>query len=180
MNRNSLFAIILLFGCCTSNKQISSNLSSSTDSKNNETKISEDSLIDFTTPPFVIIYKTKKDYYDNVPVTLNDEKTAIVSYPSVKDIFFNGKLALPEKLHDKYLLDKRGINRNVAFLNITYEDYSKLSSIPSLNEMMQMIIDKDPLIEMYNCGSRYQYKFPVIDLNRVIDRKQVNKFKIIL
>ena len=177
MIRNSIIAIILLFGCCTSNKQTSSNLSSSNDSTKSELKISNDSLIDYSTPPFVIIYKTKNDYFDKVPVTLNEEKNAIVSYPSTKDIFFNGKLALPEKLHEGYLLDIRGINKNVAFLNITYEDYRKLTSTPSIDEMMQMIIDKDPLIKMYNCGSRNQYKDCEIELNKIIDSKQLNKFK---
>lgn len=177
MNWNYILGIILLFGCCTPNKQTTSNLSSSTDSMISEIKISEDSLIDFSTPPFVIIYKTKKDYFDKVPVTLNEAKTAIVSYPSTKDIFFNGKLALPEKLHDGYLLDNRGINKNVAFLNITYTKYSKLISVPSLNEMIKFIVDSDPLIEMYNCGNRYHYKDPVLEINQAIDIKQQNRFR---
>ncbi|MFZ4401621.1 MAG: hypothetical protein ACOYO1_16440 [Bacteroidales bacterium] len=99
----------------------------------------------------VIIYKTNADFYSNVPVILNDEKTDIVSYPDVKDVFYNGQLAYPTRLENGYLLDNRGIAKNVAFLKYTYEAYSKLQSTPSKEQLMDMIISKDPLRELYNC-----------------------------
>ena len=149
-----------------------------TTKKENITKV--DKAIDFSVNPVAIIYKTKKDYNNKVPVTLNDEKTKIVSYPAIKDVYYNGKLALPDKLNDGFLLDNRGISKNVAFLNITYEEYSKRTEVYSLAEMMNLIIDKDPLTVMYNCGSRYQYTDIVKDLNKYIDTKQLSKFKKVL
>ncbi len=100
----------------------------------------------------VIIYKTTSDFYYNVPVILTDDKTDIVSFPDISDVYFNGKLAYPTRLENGYLLDNRGIGKNVAFLNITYEQYSKLAETPTKAELLNKILDKNPLIEIYNCN----------------------------
>jgi|DewCreStandDraft_4_1066084.scaffolds.fasta_scaffold56998_2 hypothetical protein len=99
----------------------------------------------------VIIYKTKANYDKNVPVILSDDKKDIVSYPDITDVYYAGKLAYPTQLADGYLLDNRGIGKNVAFLKFTYEEYSKLSSTPTKEELLGYIIDKNPLLELYKC-----------------------------
>ena len=170
----------IIFSCYNSNKQVNTKISSPDQYMSQENQSAEIKPLDFSKGPSVIIYKTKKDYSDKVPVILNDDKTKITSYPGMKDIFYNGKLALPTKLNDGFLLDNRGINKNVAFLNMTYEEYSKQKEVPLLSEMMKMIIDNDPLTEMYNCGSRYQYKEIITDLNKIISDKQLSRFKKIL
>ena len=76
--------------------------------------------------PPCIVYKTKSDYSKNIPVILSDDQTRIVSYPDVKDVYFKGNLAYPTVLNDGFLLDNRGIGPNVAFLSVTYEQYSKM------------------------------------------------------
>ena len=160
----------VLFSCNASRKQIEVNAATQ---KNNNSlqsdKVKENNPVDYSIGPATIIYKTKNDYFDKISVTLNDDKTKIVSYPGPKDVYYNGQLAYPTKLNNGYMLDNRGINKNTAFLNITYEEYSKRTEAPSLSEMMNMIIDKEPFIEIYNCGTRYQYKDIVNDLNKVID-----------
>ena len=98
-----------------------------------------------------IIYKTKNDYSQNIPVQMNKEKTKIVGFPAPSDILIDGELQTPLKLDKDYLYDRRGISFNTVFLNITYKEYSKLKKSPSTSEMMQMIIDKNPIIEMYSC-----------------------------
>ncbi len=133
--------------------------------------------IDYSAGPTTYIYKTKGDYNKLVPVTLSDDKTIITSYPHPKDIYYKGVLAIPTQLKEGYLLDNRGINANVAFLNITYEDYSKLSKAPSADELLEMITDNDPLIELYNCGNRYQYKNEVVELNNIINNEQLRQCK---
>ena len=133
--------------------------------------------IDYSAGPTTFIYKTKGDYNKLVPVTLSDDKTKISSYPHPKDIYYNAELALPTQLSDGYLLDNRGINANVAFLNITYEEYSKLDKNPSVDELLGMIIDDNPLIELYNCGNRYQYKDEVAELNSIITKNQLKQCK---
>jgi hypothetical protein len=98
--------------------------------------------------PNVIIYKTKADYSKNVPVGVNEEKTAIISYPGKTDL----KNQEPTPLQYGFLLDRRGININVAFLKYTYDEYLALETIPPIAELFNAIIDADPITEMYNCG----------------------------
>ena len=173
-NQLFFFTIAVLLGCNAEKKQSKNKV----DQQTNTTSAGKP--IDFSAGPPTIIYKTKKDYYDKVPVTQSDDKTKIVSYPGVKDIYYNGNLSYPVKLNDGYLLDNRGIGKNSAFLSITYEEYSKLGEAPALSEMMNKIIDKGPFTEIYDCGSRYQYKDIAADLNKFIDGKQLNKFKRVL
>lgn len=128
--------------------------------------------------PRVIIYKMKKDYSRNVPVTLSEDRKTIVSYPHPRDIYTNGKLALPTQLKEGYWLDNRGINENVAFLSYTYEEYSQLTDAPDLNTLYKKIIDKDPIKEMWVCGHRHNYKDVVFELNNAISFKELDqKFK---
>ena len=133
--------------------------------------------IDYSAGPPTYIYKTKKDYNNLVPVILSDDKSKITSYPHPKDLFYKGELAIPVQLKEGYLLDNRGISKNVVFLNITYEDYSKLNTIPSVDELFEMIIEMDPLTELYNCGNRHQYKNEVSELNKLILNKQLVRCK---
>ena len=95
--------------------------------------------------PDVIIYKTRGDYKLLVPITLNDEKTEIVSYPAPGDLKYKGKPAIPTELDNGFLLDNRGINKNVAFTSYTYEDYMALEKTPSKEELMSLIVDVDPI-----------------------------------
>jgi hypothetical protein len=122
------------------------------------------------TGPPVIIYKTKADYYDMVPVTLSEDKSKIVSYPGARDLYKGDELALPTHLHNGYLLDNRGIDQNVAFLNISYEKFTKMQRVFTAGQLYEMILDKDPLTEMYNCGKKSKFKNEVSELNEIIDK----------
>ncbi len=126
--------------------------------------------------PNAIIYKTRKDYSKLVVIILSDDKKSIESYPDIKDVFYNGVLAYPTKLHDGFFLDNRGINKNAAFLKLTYEEYSKLPKTPSSGELMEMIIDKNPLRSMYNVGSRPTFKDIEHELNNKIDAGDFTSF----
>lgn len=110
----------------------------------------------------VIIYKTNGDYNKNVPVTLSDDKTDIISFPDITDVYYAGKLAYPTQLANGYLLDNRGVSKNVAFLKYTYEEYSKLASTPSKEELLKVIISKNPLVEIYKCD-----KLPKNDIQKL-------------
>jgi len=130
--------------------------------------------MDFASPP-VIVYKTNADYFDKIPVTLSEDKSEIISYPGIKDIYYKGELAYPTKLNDDYLLDNRGIDPNSAFLKLTYDEYSKLETLPSKEELYALIIDKDPFSRMYNCGKKYSYKDIVTEINELIDSRKIKK-----
>ncbi|MEI6122209.1 MAG: hypothetical protein WCQ95_01135 [Bacteroidota bacterium] len=114
--------------------------------------------------PKVVIYKTTSDYFNNVPVILSENKTKIVSYPDVKDVSYNGSLAYPTRLKKGYLLDNRGINKNVAFLHYSYEEYSKLGTTPTAESLIKMIIDFNPVLEIYLCDCSRD----TVELNKII------------
>ena len=124
-----------------------------------------------------IIYKTKADYSKYVPVMLSEDKKNIVSYPDIKDIYYKGNLANPTELKDGFLLDNRGIGPDAAFLNITYEAYRDLSKTPSIGELMNLILDKDPITEMFQCGYRSQYADPEKELNNIISSGNLKNCK---
>ena len=144
-------------------------------SKNNKntTKLNENSNIIFNDIQPLLVYKTKSNYNDLVTVLLSEDKKTIVSYPHPKDIIIGSGKPLPIILNDGYLIDNRGINKNVAFLNITYFEYEKLENAPNINELYKMIIDKNPLLELCNCGTKANFKNVKEELNEIIKNKEL-------
>lgn len=100
-----------------------------------------------------IIYKTKADYSQYVPVLLSLDGQELLSYPAPQDLYYQGRLAVPSSLADGYWLDHRGIGPGVAFLDLTYEAYAKLDRPPSPEAIMGMLLDRNPLLACYDCGS---------------------------
>jgi hypothetical protein len=117
-----------------------------------------------------LVYKTRADYFDRVPVLMNAEKNKIVSYPDPTDLKIGNTFAQPTKLQNGYLLDNRGIENNVAFLTYTYDTYSALPKAPALNQLMDSLLDRNPLTELWDCGSRSLFKKEVDELNALIDK----------
>jgi hypothetical protein len=123
----------------------------------------------FIAGPPTLLYKTNSNYNNLVPVLLSDDKTEIVSYPHPTDITVGSGYALPTILKGGYLLDNRGINKNVAFLRMTYEEYAKLKNAPTLKELYNLIIDKNPLTELCDCGNKKAFTDIEAQLNKLID-----------
>jgi hypothetical protein len=154
--------------------------SCSTPSRSNTTSSKghfNEAVLDFSSGPPTILYKTNDVYHDKIPVLLSEDKKIIINYPHPKDVFFNGNLAMPSKLVKGYFLDNRGIGKNSAFLSLTYKDYAQLESAPELSEMEKMIVDKDPIIELYDCGNRNQFKDEIQELNQLIEGNKLGKCK---
>lgn len=158
MKKNLIILVLIIVGmaACTSSKNANSI-----------------ELVFDSQPTYV--YKTKTDYSKNVPVLLSDDKTRIISYPAPTDVYYNGKLAYPTELPKGYLLDNRGIGVNVAFLKMTYEEYSQLKAAPSLKVLFDQIIDNDPLVELCNCGNRNQ--FNDIEVLNTLAKNNLSKCK---
>lgn len=100
-----------------------------------------------------IVYKTKADYRDKVPILLSEDGKTVLSYPAPNDLFIGDELAQPIELYDGYLLDRRGIGPRVAFLDISYMAYARLPKAPSLKDLMGMLLETDPLTACYDCGN---------------------------
>lgn len=122
-----------------------------------------------------IIYKTRGDYSQNLPVILTDDKSQIASFPDVADIKRQGERVYPTMLEGGFLLDNRGIDPNVVFLTLTYDEYGNREKTPGASELMSMILDRDPVTEMYRCGNRGDFADIVTDLNTLIQSGQLSK-----
>jgi hypothetical protein len=156
---------ISLFFSCTSRK----NRNDAGNNTKNEQAISVGQPI--------IIYKTKIDYSQNVAVTLSEDKSEIISYPHPKDVFYASKLAHPIELDNGYLLDNLGINIHTAYLSLTLKEYSQYEKVPSMKEFYQLIIDKNPLTEFYNCGNRQNLKNELVEINSIVKKGNLEKCK---
>lgn len=86
--------------------------------------------------PQAIAYRTSAPAADYVPVNVNPEGNAIVSYPAPGDITDNSR---PLKLDDGWWLDRRGISPLSAFTTYTYAEYAKLPSAPSAEQLLGSI-----------------------------------------
>jgi hypothetical protein len=126
--------------------------------------------------PKVFVYKLRNDeMYDHVPVSMNNERTAIVSYPAPTDLSVGGVLQLPSRLTDGYLLDNRGITPTVAFLDYTYEEYSRLTETPTASELMEHIADISPLLTWRYMGRRSDYTDIVAQINEKLKAEGTEK-----
>lgn len=159
----TLIILTLLFSCKANKK-----------AKNNTNETVEVTP-EFTPGPPTMVYKTKKDYQNNVPIILSDDGNQIVSYPDPKDLGIAEDYSTPLMLEKGYLLDNRGINLKVAFLKLTYKEYAALDSTPSLTQLNEWIIDKDPLVELCDCGNRQKFNEPEAQLNKLIKDKALRK-----
>jgi hypothetical protein len=107
--------------------------------------------------PKAIVYKTKMDWSDRIPIILNGEKTEIISYPSPHDISIEGNLKTPTALKKGFFLDNYGVGPNSVFISLTYAVYAKRKVAPSLDSLYLLIIDKNPITEMWDLGVRNEF-----------------------
>ena len=150
--------------------QYCSTKSRATHSMNGDNNQQGEISVDNATAPPVIVYKTRSDYSNQVAVTLNADKTKIISYPHPRDLYLDGKLSKPTDLGNGYLLDNQGITTQVAFTNFTFEQYAKLDTPPTLDKLWDKLVDKNPLLIFCNCGSRHQYQNLDEDLKELVKR----------
>ncbi len=132
---------------------------------------------DYKPGPPAIVYKTKKDYSKNVPVILSDDKKTVSAYFGPSDLANKGQNVYPTQLNNDFLLDNIGISQNVAYTSLLIDSYCKSMKLFTAQELYSLIIDFDPLEEMYNCGNRSAMENQVETLNKVIDDKQLKNCK---
>lgn len=180
MKRTFLFllSMMMLMACQTEKKVSESEASQSQGGGAAAITVVESTPQASVASPSVLVYKMRKDYSQNVPVILSSDKKTIVSYPHPRDVYTNGKLAVPTQLKNGYWLDNRGISGNVAFLSYTYEQYAALNDVPPIDVLYKKIVDKDPITEMWDCGRRHTYHDLVNNLNEIIvNNKMEGNFK---
>lgn len=131
------------------------------------TEVSNDQTIPAEPP--LVVYKTKADYSKQVPVLLSCDKTHIISYPHPGDLKKGNEFRYPTLLPNGYFLDNKGITKDVAFLEYTYEEYAAFTALPTADSLFWKILDKDPLTEFCMCGSRLKFDGNIQQLSDKID-----------
>ncbi|RYD81834.1 MAG: hypothetical protein EOP53_05355 [Sphingobacteriales bacterium] len=171
------FTMMICFSCKSPQGQTQvSNTAEEKDTTVKEpVRVIAEKKLDFSAGPPTIVYRTKDDYRRNVAITLSDDKTKVTGFPHPNDVFYKSLLAYPYPLRGEYLLDNRGINKNTAFISMNYEQYSKLPEPPKPEELFEMIIDKEPFVEMCNCGNRNQFRNEITELNALIADSTLTK-----
>ncbi len=130
-----------------------------------------DDRADRTRP--VMVYRTKHDVHDKVPVGLSDDRRHIVSYPHPKDLMADGGLRTPTALIQGYWLDNLGVGPNTGFIALTYSEYAALPEAPSITEMEAMLIDRDPWEALCDCGVMGTLQDPVKELNAWLKKRKL-------
>lgn len=127
--------------------------------------------------PHVIVYKAKSAYRNLVPVMLSKDRSAVESYPDPSDINTGSAPSglLPVSLHKGYYLDKKGVGANTAFIKLSYQEYGKLKTAPSATELYKMIVDKNPIRELCDCGVRNEKINSSRQINEWIDKGLLKK-----
>ncbi len=97
--------------------------------------------------PKAIVYRTDGDYQSNVSITLSSDGGRVMSFPAPSDV--STEMSTPIVLHKGYLLARNGVSRNTAFLDYTYDEYSKLHATPSPTELLKHILKRNAVTEAY-------------------------------
>lgn len=118
--------------------------------------------------PPIVIYKTRGDYRELVPIRLSGDGETIVSYPSRYDLGSPDHFMKPRELSGGYLLDHRGVGLHTAFLRLTYSEYYALDQDPSLEELKALILDANPFTFLAVCDRGYFETFGAEEFERYI------------
>ncbi len=100
-----------------------------------------------------IVYKTKKDYSNNVSVCYSYKDNKISCYPGPSDVVHQR----PEYLGNDYWFQKMAGN---VFLKVSIDEFVKIGNNGDWFQYISIdnILDSDPFLEVYSCkpGSSVQ------------------------
>ena len=116
----------------------------------------------------VVVYKTKKDYRNHVSVQLSADGNTITAYPGPSDVLAQK----PIELAEGYLL-KRMIGD--AYLSLSIDEYASTSRSYNTEELWDLIIDRDPYLEIYEC--RDYTNGDTASINLLIKKGKLKKCK---
>ena len=93
----------------------------------------------------VVVYKTELDYRDHVSVQLSEDGRSVIAYPGPGDV----TVQRPVELANGYLL-KRMVGN--AYLSLSIEEYASTAHTYTAEELFDLVIDKKPFLEIYDCS----------------------------
>lgn len=122
------------------------------------------------------VYKTRYNYTELIPVMLNDSKTEIVCMPTKENLkSADGRLSYPQPLSNGYFISKNiDLNQNIAFLNLTIEDYIKADKLPNAEDQIKYVKDFEPFRELYifKCNKNSN---PIEEVNKLITNNEIRQ-----
>lgn len=150
------------------------------------------SYLDEKTPfvvsePGFVIYKTKNDYFYNVPIRPyeNTYQTPELTEKSSQITLYKGNYYFKERyrLIDNYIVST-WIGDDFYFTSLSFNEYIQEKLSPVYNEgapntkVINSIIDKDPFTEFYYSKESFNGKaeITVDDLNQLIKEKNLGKY----
>lgn len=166
--KGSLIAIAVLLSAGCNGKKEAARTTTTNGPSAGAVQLSQATAAGVAATAHVLVYRTKEDQKDHVPVMLSADRKSILSYPHPKDLQTTNGLAVPTELGNGWLLDRRGIGMNVAFLGMTYTEYAALENAPSMAELDAAITDRDPLTDLCDCGPRAAFTDPVVQIGNLI------------
>jgi hypothetical protein len=125
----------------------------------------------------VIIYRSWEDMSSLVPIRLSNDGNKVLAFPSPEDLKKGDSFRKPIALRDGFWLDQQGVGSNTAFLNLTYEEYSRLPSAPESGQLLEMVRHKAPFTAIYYCGRVSDFQQLIIELNSKIEQKDFSSFQ---
>ena len=161
LTKISSIVILLVFSLCCTRKRAMNDFDSS--------------------GPSTMIYKMKDESYKVlVPVMLSADRSEIIAYPAKQDLLKNNRYTYPTELTKGYFLDNRGINAQTALLKLNYEMYLKLEDGFSSKDLLFQIKNKNPFIELYDCGNRFKFNNEVKEINQMILKNKLKNCKCLI
>jgi hypothetical protein len=130
---------------------------------------------EFGQGPPTIVYKTNGDYSHLVAVTYSETLDKITYFPDPIDFSDDKRSKSPVLLKNEYLLDQLGIGPESVYTSYTIEAYAALNEAPHPDSLHKQIRYKNPFLEMYNCGNRFQYENPEKQINALIAAGELSK-----
>lgn len=139
-----------------------------------------------TTPGFSV-YKTKKDYFFNVPISpyMNTYHTPEIKENSMYITMYKGNYYYNERcrLINGYVVDS-ACGDDSYFTSLSFDTYIREKLSPEFNQgapnpkVISSIIDQDPFVEFYYSEKNVESKngFTISELNQLIKENQLEKY----
>lgn len=141
----------------------------------------------YPTEPGFAVYKTKADYFFNIPITPyeNFYHTYEINEDCPCLTLYKGKYYYNERyrLINGYIVDS-GCGVDSYFTSLSFDTYIREKLSPLFNQgasnpkVINSIIDRDPFVEFYYSDKNMEGKvgFTISDLNELIKENQLEKY----
>lgn len=131
-----IMAILLITGACSRNTSGSVETPNSVVTSLTVTKKPVSGVKPVSAVLKASVFKMSGDYSDNVAIGIGADGK-LTYFPAPSDIDIN---SAPVSLGDGWWLNRQGLGKGYRFTRYTFEEYSKLPEVPSMQELLDAVI----------------------------------------